>query len=1025
MATREEAVKQFLETHLVFSQLDDTERRTIGDMIEVKRYEAGAVIAKAGTPVAGMYSIYSGTIHYKTTNYEGKRVSVERFGPGDVICEVALLKDDVHAHDVVAVDACILLLLPSKKMQEFTNSYPQFRSRLKQRIALAELHKRLEGILGSADYDALTLERIIGKIGIKKIKRGSPIFKQGDEDPRLYLIESGSVELVQENLEGRVSLEKVGAQGLVGESAALTQQPHSYTAMAVTDVALLVIPQEVVQKILELNYELKVRLEQRMDELRSAEESQAVTAKRSEGVDQRIRYEALTEAEFKERVKKKEIHRFPLIRQTVEAQSAAACIAMICKHNGKNFTVGQIAELANISSETATVSQTCTAMEKMGYRAKAYQADFDQLINLPMPCIVLWEEYHYAVLYRVTKNKAYIADPFHGLRTMDRMEFEEGWSNVVITAEPTQDFNKLEEPANPYLHFVSYLLPHKALFFQAFLAAMIINALGLATPIFIQNIVDKVVVHNDKSLLNMMLMGMAMVTIFRMLTSGAQQLLLAHTIARIDLKLVAEFYRHILSLPMTFFNNRRIGDIITRFGENQKIRAIIAGSTITVVLNTIMIFVYLGMMWLYSGILTFLVLIFIPCYILNTVFFTPRLKKIANDIFFSNARQQSLLIESLHGIETVKATANEYFARARWEDAFVDRVNQAYTSSKLSLVYNSIGELINLSSTIAILWYGATEVMAGNLTIGELMGFNMLMGAVMGPIMAMVRLWDQFQEVRIAVERVSDVNNVVPERPPIRSAENLPAVLTPMQGKVEFRDVCFRYGGEDTPLVLNGFNLTVEAGQSVAFVGPSGCGKSTVIRLLMGFLVPTSGEILIDGKELNNIDLAIYRRQIGVVLQDSFLFSSTVAGNIALGDSEPDMNRVRQAARLSSADEFIGNLPQGYNTMVGEKGVQLSGGQRQRVCIARALYPQPAILIFDEATSALDNESEEKIQQNMKSILAGKTSFAVAHRLSTIREADYICFIEGGRIVEKGTHDALVAQKGRYYDLAKKQFDLE
>jgi ATP-binding cassette, subfamily B, bacterial HlyB/CyaB len=474
---------------------------------------------------------------------------------------------------------------------------------------------------------------------------------------------------------------------------------------------------------------------------------------------------------------------------------------------------------------------------------------------------------------------------------------------------------------------------------------------------------------------------------------------------------------------MRFFQGRQIGDILTRFGENQKIRGILAGSTITVILNTLMIVIYFLMMFMYNYTLTIMTLVFIPLYIFNTIFFTPRIKNIANQIFLSNSSQQSHLIESLSGIEAIKSTGNEYWARARWENAFVDRVNMSYRQAKLGLAFDTTSQLINLSATISILWVGANQVMAGNMSIGELMGFNMLMGSVMGPVMSFVGLFNSFSEVRIAMDRVNDINNVRPEQEPMVTTEKIPTIMAKCEGRVQFRNVKFRYGGEESPLILNNFNLTIDPGQTIALVGPSGCGKSTVVRVILGFNMPTAGECLIDAKDITSLDLISYRRQVGIVLQDSFLFSDTVAGNIALGDTQPDMNAVREAARLSSADDFIVRLPLGYQTMLGEKGIKVSGGQRQRICIARALYRRPRILIFDEATSALDNESEQRIQQNMKSILAGRTSIVIAHRLSTIRDADYICFCENGTVVEKGSHDELVAAKGRYYQLAKKQFN--
>ena len=1025
MSTKQEATRKILNTHFLFSGLAEPDKRGIEELFEVEKFPAGTVIAETGAPIGGMYSVYSGGVRFKTINEEGKRISLGEQPEESTFGEIAIVKDAGWEHQIVASSDVILLKLPVQKLRQFIRSNPLLEKQFQKQIGMIELRKRLQGILGSAQYTPETASEILSNVGVKKIKRGTYIFKQGDTDPRLYYVENGSVELVRDMIEGTVVLEKSSKGSLIGEEGALTQNPQSYSALAVTDVTVLVIRQPEVLKIVEHNYELKERLEARIRVLRDREKSQASSIKRAEGADQRIRIDEITEADFKSKSAQRTIEKFKVIFQQNEAQCVAACLAMITQYYGKNLSVGLIQEMASINMESAPLPAVCTAAEALGFRAKFYRCKYDVLKQLELPCMLLWENFHYVVLYRVTDTHVYLADPQDGIKRLDRKAFETGWDGVVVTCEPTLKFKELRDPGNPYARFIGYLLPHKFHFFEAFLAILVINLLGLASPLFIQNIVDKVVVHNDRSLLNMMLVGMALVAVFTLLTSAAQSLLLAHTIARIDMKMMSEFYRHILSLPLRFFQSRQTGDILTRFGENQKIRGILAGSTITVVLDVLMIILYIAMMLVYSKTLTVLVLIFIPMYVVNTIFWTPRLNNIYNLLFLSNCDQQSHLIESLHGVEAIKSTANEYWARSRWENAFVEQVNLGYRSARVELAFNALSQTINLSATIAILWYGANEVMDGKMSIGELMGFNILMGEVMGPIMGMVHLWSNIQEIKIAMDRVNDVNVVKPEQEPITSAATLPSVITQLEGRIEFKNVMFRYGGEESPLILNNFNLTIEPGQSVALVGPSGCGKSTVIKMIMGFNMPVGGECLIDGKDITAVDLGSYRRRVGVVLQDSFLFSDTVAGNIALGDTEPDMNAVRDAARLSSADDFIARLPQSYQTPLGERGIQVSGGQRQRICIARALYRRPRILIFDEATSALDNESEARIQQNMKSILSGKTSVAIAHRLSTIREADYICFMENGVVLEKGTHDELVALKGRYYELAKKQFDLD
>ena len=1025
MPTRHEAVRKVLDTHFIFSRLTEEGKRGLEPLFEVEQYNAGDVVAESGQPMTGIYSVYSGSVRLKGVNEDGKRVSLGEQAEDSTFGEIALLKDANWEYQLVAASDAILIKLPVRKLREFARANPALEQHLQKQVGVVELRKRLRGILGSAHYSPELAADILQNIGVKKIPKGKFVFKQNEDDPRLYYIENGAIELTREMLEGTAVLEKVIKGSLIGEEAAMTGKPQSYSALAVTDATVLVIRQPEVQKILQTNFELKEKLEQRVRQLKERERAQASAIGRAEGADMRIKVDAITEAEFKAGAQAKEIETLRVVYQHSESECVPACLSMIVQHYGRNFTLGQIREIANIHASEALLPDVCNAAEAMGFRAKPYRCPYDVLHQLELPCIILWESYHYMVLYRVKENAVYLADPEKGLRKFNRKEFEAGWDGVVIVLEPTQKFRQLEPPANPWARFIAYLLPYKHHFAEALLAALVMNMLSLATPLFIQNIVDKVVVHKDQSLLNMMLLGMALVAIFRLITGSAQSLLIAHTISRVDLNLMAEFYRHILSLPMRFFQGRQIGDILTRFGENQKIRGILAGTTITVILNTLMVVIYFMMMWIYSPTLTKLTLVFIPLYIGNTVFFTPRIKKVANEIFLSNAAQQSHLIESLCGIEAIKSTGNEYWARARWENAFVDRVNMSFRQAKLGLVFDTVSQLVNLSATISILWVGANEVMANNMSIGELMGFNMLMGAVMGPIMQFVGLFNAFSEIRIAMDRVNDINNVKPEQEPIATPERIPTIMSKCEGRVQFRNVKFRYGGEESPLILNNFNLTIDPGQTVALVGPSGCGKSTVVKVILGFNIPNQGECLIDGKDITALDFVSYRRQVGVVLQDSFLFSDTVSGNIALGDTQPEMNAVREAARLSSADDFIVRMPLGYQTMLGEKGIKVSGGQRQRICIARALYRRPKILIFDEATSALDNESETRIQQNMKSILSGRTAIVIAHRLSTIRDADYICFCENGTVVEKGSHDELVAAKGRYYQMAKKQFNLD
>jgi ATP-binding cassette subfamily B protein len=1022
----------------------------------MRTFNTGERITTQDERIDAMLYLYSGNVRLKRT-IEGKRVSLGVMEKESSFGENALLTDANWPYDILAEQRCVVFSLPVEKVRRLLPNNPIMADLFKREVGYITLSQRLRGMLGAGKYTPQMFSEILHEFGLKKVRPNHVLFKQGDPDPRLYYIEKGELDLIRHPLQGDpVVLERVGRGQIAGESAALKdlneQGTHRHTAKAVDEVTVLVIQPEEVEKILTINPTLQERLRLHGKALESRELEEVDVRERAEGVDQRIRLAAgITEEEFRTmeaEEKTTQIKRFPHIKQRDESDCAAACLTMITNFYEKKFSLGQISELSNLSSPHVTPNTIITGAELMGFNASAYALNYDELKRVKLPGIIGWEGYHYTVIYRVTDKEVHLADPAKGIIKLNRKNFEQGWTQaqvpgvetdpgigVFIGLAPTARFDQLEPPKRPIMHFVGYLWPYKKYFGDALIAALILNLLGLASPLFIQTIVDTVVVHKDVSLLHMMLGGMILVAIFRTATTVSQSMLLAHVTARIDMRLMSEFYRHVLSLPMGFFLTRNKGEILTRFGENAKIRAIIAGSTITVVLSTLMIVIYLIMMWGYSLSLTMWAMFFIPMYVGITLYFTPRIKEIAQKQFLTNSRSQSYLIESLNGIESLKATANEYMARARWEEAFVDNVNMGFQMQKLSLTSNSLNQLVQLGSTVAILFVGAKEVMAGTMTIGELMGFQMLLGLVMNPIFQIVQLWNSSQDVRIAIDRVSDVLNVKPEQPFITTPEAMPPILERAEGRLVFDRVDFSYvsNGKENH-VMKEFELIIEPGEHVAFVGASGCGKSTIAKMILGFNLPnpSGGTCRIDGKDIREVELSSLRRNIGVVLQDSFLFGGTVAENIALGDPEPNMVAVKEAARLAGADEFIIKYPLGYQTLVGEKGMGISGGQRQRICIARALYRRPIIMIFDEATSALDNESEARIQENMKTILMGRTSITIAHRLSTIIDSDYICYIHDGKVAEKGRHQELTDPhylrennyKGHYYRLAQTQFDL-
>ena len=1061
MNATQEVIRHILDTHIMFSQLPDHDKEFLQTQFELRTFDAGVVIAEQDQPMEGFIYIHSGKVRLKRTA-DGKRASLGVQGKQASFGETALLQEDTWPYQIVAEEFfTTAFVMPALAVRRMLQGNPDMAHLFRTEVGYLLLAQSLRGMLGDVPYQAIDFVEILHQIGVKNIASGQAIYEQGLADPRLYYIEKGEVVLTRQPLDGpEVVLDHIHTGSLIGEGGALLElnatgiQPH--TAKVVRDVTVLVIRQPEVARILAINPTLQGQLRQRALSLQDKEQEEVKARHRSEGVDQRVRLAAgVTEEEFRllekeEKGKKLDIKTFPLVRQRASSDCGAACLTMICNHYGKEFKLGQIVELSNLSSPGVTPDSVIAGAERLGFNASAYALRYKDINQVKLPAIVGWEGHHYVVLYRVTDKLIYLVDPAKGHLKLTRQEFETGWTQaevpgvttdpdcgVLIALNPTLKFEHSVPPKWPIMHFVRYVLPYKRYFGDAMVAALLLNLLGLAAPLFTQTIVDTVVVHKDVSLLNMMLGGMILVAILKTVTTVSQSLLLAHTTTRIDIKMMSEFYRHVLSLPMSFFLTRNKGEILAGFGENQKIRGIIAGSTITVILSLLMMFLYFFMMFGYNVQLTLVSMLFIPLYVGITLYFTPRMKELSQQMFLSGAKSQSNLIESLNAIESIKATANEYMARARWEDAFVENVNRGFQMQRLSLISNNLNQLVQLGSTVAILWIGANQVMEGKMTVGELMGFQMLLGMVMGPVFQVVQLWNSSQDVRIAVDRVTDILNVKPEQEPVTSPDHLPATFgDSIKGRIVFDKVNFSYttaSGKES-FIMKEFELTIEPGQHIAFVGAAGCGKSTIAKMILGFNMPlpSGGPCLIDGKDIRELDLAVLRNNIGVVLQDGFLFAGTVAENIALGDPEPNMLQVKDAGRKAGADEFIQKMTMGYQTLVGEKGVGVSGGQRQRICIARAIYRRPRIMLFDEATSALDNQTEALVQKNIDQILMGRTSITIAHRLTTVVNSHAICFIKDGKVAEKGTHQELIDPEylrergytGLYYGLAAAQFGL-
>ncbi|MDP2354093.1 MAG: type I secretion system permease/ATPase, partial [Pseudomonadota bacterium] len=549
---------------------------------------------------------------------------------------------------------------------------------------------------------------------------------------------------------------------------------------------------------------------------------------------------------------------------------------------------------------------------------------------------------------------------------------------------------------------------YRKLLGEILLVSFALQLFALVTPLFFQVVMDKVLVHRGLSTLDVIAVGLFAVMVFETLLSGLRSYVFAHTTSRIDVELGARLFRHLLNLPLAYFQARRVGDSVARVRELENIRQFLTGNAITVVLDVLFSGVFIAVMLFYSVNLTLVVLASLPLYGLISLLITPLLRARLNEKFNRGAENQAFLVEAVSGVDTLKAMAVEPQMTRHWDTQLAAYVAAGFRAATLSTLAHEGVSLVGKLVTVATLWLGAKLVIEGQLTVGQLIAFNMLAGRVAQPVMRLAQLWTDFQQTGISVQRLGDILNTRSEVAGDKSA--LPALA----GRIEFDQVVFRYRA-DGPVVLRGVSLSIAPGEVIGVVGRSGSGKSTLAKLVQRLYVPERGRVLVDGMDLALAEASSLRRQIGVVLQENVLFNRRIRDNIALADPGAPLETVIAVAKLAGAHEFILELPEGYDTMVGEHGSTLSGGQRQRIAIARALMGNPRILIFDEATSALDYESERIVQQNMKAICRGRTVIIIAHRLSAVREANRIVVLDRGQIVEQGSHAELLQHQAGHY----------
>jgi ATP-binding cassette subfamily B protein len=710
------------------------------------------------------------------------------------------------------------------------------------------------------------------------------------------------------------------------------------------------------------------------------------------------------------------------VRQHDLVDCGAAALATIALHYRRPIGLEQMRDLTGTDRVGANLLGLLQAAERLGFSAKGVKGTYDALAQVPLPAVAHTKTEeglgHFVVLHRVRPTGVTVADPGRGVRNLSRDEFGRRWTGylLLVVPEPKAAPPAVgQPPPSPGRRFLRLLSPHAPVLLEAFVCALLMTLLGLSTSYFIQHLVDTVLPHHEGRLLNALGIGMVLILVFRCLFGMLRQYLVAHISRKVDLTLIAGYARHLLTLPLRFFEMRRVGEILSRVNDAAKVREAISGTTLTAVVDGTLVVLLVIVLWLYDLPLALVASAFVPLLVASALLHHPAAQRLSLTTMEHAAQLSAHLVEDVSGVETIKAFGAERARAEEGEARLIGLVQGLFSLQKLGISMSALGTLVTTLAGIVILWYGGHRVLGGALTVGELMFFYTLLGYLLGPLERLASVDLKLQDALVAVDRLYQILDIEVEA--LHSPKK-----TPFRGGrvgLELQGVCFRYGCRSN--VLEDVSLRIPAGRTVALLGESGSGKSTVLKLLMGFYEPTAGRVLIGRSDMRDFDLESLRGRIGLVSQDPLILSGTIRDNITLGQPGATADEVTQAAHAAGLEDFIRGLPERWDTVIGERGANLSGGQRQRLAIARALLRKPEILIFDEATSHLDTATERAIQQSLKTVLAGKTVVLVAHRLSTVKDADLIYVLHQGRVVEEGNHRQLLAREGWYWNLWRAQ----
>lgn len=999
------SIKEFLTTVSPFDRLPDTALTRLADLAQLLRYRMGQPIVVRDTMPGQVSILHQGQARFLSYDPRTDRpVTLEMMKPGQILGWVSLVRG-VPCETAIASTETICLTLPSSEFLSLIAGEPQFAEGFRSRCSVVEAFELLGGeihrqAVGNADLKELTFKAEPEAV-IYNLPPGTTPAHQLERD-RIWFVSGG----------GAIAAHPIGSRIDPGQStpinvtgsfdARLVGFPSHLLTQASIHPNLDPTPVETYGSVSNTTVDLLPFAPDRPPEAQGLPYQNDTVSSRQT---------------------------YPFIRGKGALEEAMACFQMLSKHLHMPFRrdiVRRVLEGQIQRTGGFTLDLAGSVAEFMGLTAQLVSIPTASIARLEAPALIEWEG-SLCLIYEVTEKEIVIANPSTGLVRRKPSDLIRSWGGAIDSnGQPNPDRGEVllvrKTSQTPQQRFgLQWFLPslyrYRRVLIEVFIASFFVQLFALANPLMIQVIIDKVIVQNSSDTLQVLGVFLLVLAIFEALLTSLRTYLFVDTTNRIDLSLGSEIIDHLLRLPLRYFDRRPVGELSTRINELENIRQFLTGTALTVVLDAVFSVIYIVVMFVYSWLLTLVSLATIPLFVGLAVIASPLIRSQLRTKAERNAETQSYLVEVMSGIQTVKAQNMELRARWQWQQRYARYVSAGFKTVLTSTTAGSASSFLNKLSGLLVLWVGAYLVLKGDLTLGQLIAFRIISGYVTSPLLRLAQLWQNFQEIGLSIERLSDILDTNPEADDL---DRLNIPMPPITGRVTYDEVTFRFT-KDGPPQLKNVSVEFTPGSFVGIVGLSGSGKSTMMKLLPRLYEVESGRIMIDGYDISKVELYSLRRQVGIVPQDTLLFDGTVQENIALTNPEATAEEIIEAAKAAAAHDFIMGLPNGYNTRVGERGSSLSGGQRQRVAIARTVLQRPQLLILDEATSALDYDSERQVCLNLAEVFHDRTVFFITHRLSTIRNADVILMMDKGSIVEIGTHEELMALRGRYYCLYQQQ----